>query len=448
LAKLFEKNSNKSKSAPNTPTLVRKVNPIFSLPNSPEKVTLPATSVMNRLSKVASAVSEAVGDVFGAATSTSVSEDWSTDIADEVLLESMGYGTGKAEQKRKASKSPSLDKSINEDTVEKMQAQIDSHSLLLEELKQNLAKEAAETGSELNQMATSLATHDADLGQRMPDLENRVVILEDFKEKMTTDAWQTFFEKQMTDIKKIVLDASKANLYNMAVSNAEQGIYITGIDNIKRLFQLTGNWDPAMVIGELLLQCDRQIYGGKDRIIIPVPKGKIRAEAKTGIVYFRSIQTKKEAAIMIKQLLSHRKARGIGLRDLFPQEKMEEVNQLNKMGNYLRLEKVISRYRVININNAPVIQVIYEDGKFYTTMEQDKIEEELKVMPQDDEVMEQEDSQQTSGSNEEQQQQQHTIAHSGGGARPKQTIGNSNDGAGNNISGEETPRARWRHWIE
>jgi len=453
LAKLFEKNSSKSKSAPNTPIPARKVNfPAFSLPNSPEKVTTPELSVMNRLSKAATVVSEAVGDIFGAASTvrSTSSIDWSTDIADEVLLDSFSSNKMvKADQKRKASKSPSLEKSMGEDSSA-MQAQIDSHSLLLEEFKQNLLKLTADTTKELNQMANNLTRHDAEFGERLMNLETRadehaarLVVLEDFKDKMTTEA-RAFFEKQMADLKKNVLDASKANLYNMAISNAEQGIYVTGINNIKRLLQLTGNWDPAMVIGELLLQCDRQIYGSKDRIIIPVAKGKTRQETNVGIIYFRSIQCKKEAAIMMKKLLGQRKAKGIGLRDLFPQEKMEEVNQLNKIGNYLRMEKVITKYKVINIGNAPVIQVIYEDGRFYTTMEQDRIDDILKIMPQDEE-MEQDNQQQTSRQDDqrnndteqqqEQQQQRPFVPYSGGGAKAKRPNGDKDE---TNISGEET----------
>jgi len=120
---------------------------------------------MNRISKAASAVSEAVGDIFGAASSVrSVSVDWSTDIADEVLLDSIdNISMVKSDQKRKASKSPSLEKSMSEDTAA-MQAQIDSHSLLLEEFKQNLLKVTTDTRTELNQMATSLALHDAEFG--------------------------------------------------------------------------------------------------------------------------------------------------------------------------------------------------------------------------------------------------------------------------------------------
>jgi len=142
---------------------------------------------------------------------------------------------------------------------------------------------------------------------------------------------------------------------------------------------------------------------------------------------------------MMKKFLGHKKAKGIGLRDLFPQEKMAEVNQLNKIGNFLRMEKVITKYRVINIGNAPVIQVIYEDGKFYTTMEQEKIDEILKIMPEDDEMeqdSQQQSSQQDSQQNDtEQQQQAPLVLYSGGGAKLKKPTSNNETG---DIRGEET----------
>jgi len=175
---------------------------------------------MNRLSKAATVVSEAVGDIFGAASTvrSTSSIDWSTDIADEVLLDSFNSNKMvKSDQKRKASKSPSLEKSMGEDSSA-MQAQIDSHSLLLEEFKQNLLKLTADTTTELNQMANNLTRHDAEFGERLMNLETRtdehaarLVVLEDFKDKMTTEA-RAFFEKQMADLKKNVLDANKANL--------------------------------------------------------------------------------------------------------------------------------------------------------------------------------------------------------------------------------------------
>jgi len=142
---------------------------------------------------------------------------------------------------------------------------------------------------------------------------------------------------------------------------------------------------------------------------------------------------------MMKKLLGHKKAKGIGLRDLFPQEKMAEVNQLNKIGNYLRMEKVITKYKVINIGNAPVIQVIYEDGRFYTTMEQDRIDDILKIMPEDEEM--DQDSQQQGGrqddqqNNDKEQQQRPLVLYSGGGAKAKRPTGGKDETE--DIRGEE-----------
>jgi len=457
LAKLFDSKVNKtslytSKSTPTTPTFPRRSSKTsISLPNSPDKVS---QSGMKKITRAAAALGDAVSDVFGAtsaiagagAAANSISEDWSSEIADEVLLDSleMGRGKGKADQKRKASKSPSATSNMEDERIDQVKADVESHKLLIAEIQQKLVALTESTQESVAHLTNGLTRTDQQVTERMNQVEEmysfheeRIGVLEEFKTKMTEES-RNFFEEQMRELKKAVLNTNGAALYGMAANNCEQGLYIAGIDNIKKLLKLSGNWDPAMVVGELLLQCDRQIYGSRDRILIPIQKGKQRRDGNTAIIYFRSIQAKKEAAIFLKKKLMSLGARGINIRDLFPAERMEEVNQLTRLGHLMKREKVILKFRVINVNNAPVIQIMESGSKQYKALTPEQVEEGLKKLPAHDEQMDQEYSEEQNSRQFNRMEQQSTSGgRSASGDGGASYNGGESSGSGANGGGPD-----------
>jgi len=175
----------------------------------------------------------------------------------------------------------------------------------------------------------------------------------------------------------------------LAEKSAECGIFISGIQALRVGFRLAPNSDPATVVRMLLANSRGFVENGggghnmvtawsqRDRVVIPVARGKNRANAPSAIVYFRDPQIKREVTGWVKRLLLSLKARNVSVRDLFPGEKLEEVSQLTKLGFHLKNTGRISRFRIVNIRNKPVIQVTRGNTYYYVSLTEDEIKQGL-----------------------------------------------------------------------
>jgi len=178
----------------------------------------------------------------------------------------------------------------------------------------------------------------------------------------------------------------------LAEKSAECGIFISGIQALRVGFRMAPNSDPATVVRMLLANSRGFVENGggghnmvtawsqRDRVVIPVARGKNRASAPSAIVYFRDPQIKREVTGWVKRLLLSLKARNVSVRDLFPGEKLEEVSQLTKMGFHMKNSGKISRFRIVNIRNKPVIQVTKGNSYYYVSLTDEEIKLGLEEM--------------------------------------------------------------------
>jgi len=178
----------------------------------------------------------------------------------------------------------------------------------------------------------------------------------------------------------------------LAEKSAECGIFISGIQALRVGFRLAPNSDPATVVRMLLANSRGFVENGggghnmvtawsqRDRVVIPVARGKNRASAPSAIVYFRDPQIKREVTGWVKRLLLSLKARNVSVRDLFPGEKLEEVSQLTKLGFHMKNMGRISRFRIVNIRNKPVIQVTKGNSYYYVSLTEEEIKQGLEEM--------------------------------------------------------------------
>jgi len=181
----------------------------------------------------------------------------------------------------------------------------------------------------------------------------------------------------------------------LAEKSAECGIFISGIQALRVGFRMAPNSDPAAVVRMLLANSRGFVENGggghnmvtawsqRDRVVIPVARGKNRANAPSAIVYFRDPQIKREITGWVKRLLLSLKARNVSVRDLFPGEKLEEVTQLTKMGFHMKNAGKISRFRIVNIRNKPVIQVTKGNSYYYVSLTEEEVKQGLDDMQKD-----------------------------------------------------------------
>jgi len=141
-------------------------------------------------------------------------------------------------------------------------------------------------------------------------------------------------------------------------------------------------------------------WSQRDRVVIPVARGRNRANAPSAIVYFRDPQIKREVTGWIKRLLLSLKARNVSVRDLFPGEKLEEVSQLTKLGFHLKTAGRINRFRIVNIRNRPVIQATKGNTYYYVALTEDEIKRGLEEIQGQEGASGTNNQQQGSGSGE------------------------------------------------
>ena len=156
--------------------------------------------------------------------------------------------------------------------------------------------------------------------------------------------------KNMLRIMQNAMEEMKGGENLPVNSRSGLGIYIAGLDNLKKEMKLHREEDPAEAIKMLLGAVT--VYYFFDRIIITDKNAQMQ-DAKSAIVYFGSLQQKRQAEYNIRRELGKMRARGVMIRDLFPLERMEEVRELNKKGYDMKSSGEVMRYRIINRRDVP-----------------------------------------------------------------------------------------------
>lgn len=196
------------------------------------------------------------------------------------------------------------------------------------------------------------------------------------KQKDTWNRWSEWVNMELktsmtkalameTELRESAVAAASSKPGSLLGSTpSELGLFLTGLDRFRAWYyeNEAANVDPAQVAKDLLFECGSLYY--HDRCILPRPKNKRRADVTTAIIYFRSIQHRREAIVAIKGYLARNEVRRVGVRDLFPSEAMEEVRFLHKAGFYLKEKGTVDRFRVINIADKPVLQGVKGSGPF------------------------------------------------------------------------------------
>ena len=125
--------------------------------------------------------------------------------------------------------------------------------------------------------------------------------------------------------------------------------------------------DPMEAVRDLLVEAEQWWF--HDRIVLPLGGNKTRKDAVSAIVYFRSIQQRKAAVVAFKRVFGRYKMIGVGLRDLFPAEAMAEVGYLHRAGLAMKEAELITRFRVVNVKDKPVLQA-NKDGSSYRNIQE------------------------------------------------------------------------------
>ena len=152
----------------------------------------------------------------------------------------------------------------------------------------------------------------------------------------------------------------KRNTGAPSADTCETGIFVSGVQELKRHFKMDPLTDPLKVAEKLMgkIGCYHTInkINLADNAVNPSTRHKTRAV----IIYLNSVYHKRQAAVRLKNFLDTEKLRAT-VSDVFPAQETERANALNRFALKQRQEKPQTRTRVVNINGTAILQ--HAEGK-------------------------------------------------------------------------------------
>jgi len=158
---------------------------------------------------------------------------------------------------------------------------------------------------------------------------------------------------------------AKANGATTAEDTCETGVFISGIQEIMKSYNMDPRSDPVAVAGRLLKEIE--CFHAINRIYVAdraaVNRGR-RHEARAVIVYLNSTFYKRQTTILLKKLFEKYKLKGT-ISDVFPAEESSRALALSRYAAEKRLDKSMTRTRVINRGGTAYLQHTTSQDRFY-----------------------------------------------------------------------------------
>jgi len=231
--------------------------------------------------------------------------------------------------------------------VQQSETKIGASVLELRETFDGQIKEAAESIGKQVDAKVEVARADS-----VRALVNQAKKIEEIRasfDKQIREAVKQVVEKESVVIEKTKLKKSAAN-----------GIFFTGLDVIAKREKMQG--DITSVVHNILHKVGSAPY--YTDVIAVHPKTSPRSSAKNAIIYFQSVYHKNHAAAQIRMMLFREKYVNIGIRDLFNPADVPRSKDLTAKGFVLKKRDVISKFRVSNLEDTPVMLVAKRGGAY------------------------------------------------------------------------------------
>jgi len=183
---------------------------------------------------------------------------------------------------------------------------------------------------------------------------------------------RTNFDKQIREaVSQVVKE--KLEGADRVKKPAVNGIFFTGLDVIAKREKWQG--DITAVVHNILLKIGSAPY--YTDVIAVHPRHSPRNSARNAIIYFQSVYHKNLAAAEIRGMLAREKYVKTGIRDLFNPADVPRSKDLTAKGFELKRRDVISKFRVSNLDESPVM-LIAKRGGAYEKVTDVQVEEMLR----------------------------------------------------------------------
>jgi hypothetical protein len=153
------------------------------------------------------------------------------------------------------------------------------------------------------------------------------------------------------------------------VDSCETGIFVSGIQNFREIFEMRPTTDPVNVAGRLMHEIGS--YGAINRVHIAdkaVDK-KERYKARAVIIYFNSTFHKRQAVFELKKFLQANAGLKATVSDVFPSAETPRALALTRYAADKRSDKSMTRTRIVNKSGSAVLQHTEGASKEYKDSE-------------------------------------------------------------------------------
>jgi hypothetical protein len=149
-----------------------------------------------------------------------------------------------------------------------------------------------------------------------------------------------------------------------SADTCETGIFVSGVQELKRFFKMDPLTDPIKVAEKLMgkIGCYHTI--NRINLADNAVNSSTRHKARAVIIYLNSVYHKRQAAVRLRNFLDTEKLRAT-VNDVFPAQETERANALNRFALKQRQEKPQTRTRVVNINGTAILQHAEGRGQPY-----------------------------------------------------------------------------------
>jgi len=228
-------------------------------------------------------------------------------------------------------------------------------------------------------LTTEVLQVEAKVNRNSGRIDDLTRVIEDLQEVINTYAED--IGKLQNEVGRVRMSANGNGGQNKMVDTCETGLFISGIQDLKKHFNLPPNIDPARVVGRLMAEVDS--YFAIDRIFIADRTAKNRTDSRAAVLYLTTLYHKREVVIRLKTYLSKYPHLRISVNDCFPIKEAPKAMALNRLAYEKRQDQSMTRTRVVNRSGQAILQVANKKGDSYRNVEVDDDELEPYLQQQD-----------------------------------------------------------------
>jgi len=228
-------------------------------------------------------------------------------------------------------------------------------------IRDDLEVKVANLITELSKVSNHLHQIEAKVDRNADCIDDLATDIEDLRRVVNSNT--DGIDKIQNDLRRGKMTEIPHGGQRKMADTCEKGLFISGIQDLKKHFHLPLNIDPTRVIGRLMAEID--FYFAIDRIFIADKSAKERTDARAAVLYLTAIFHKREVVIRLKTFFSNNPHLRVSINDCFPSEEATKAMALNRMAYKKRKENSMTRTRVINRRGQAILQAASRKGDSY-----------------------------------------------------------------------------------